>query len=110
MDRVVTISERKEREAARRKQAAEDVMAELRTFAHETGGRFLVFGSVAGNRVRYNSDIDIMIDFPPDLEPQAWNKVEDLCRKKGIRPDIHSTGWSKPAFVQEVSRAAIVLE
>lgn len=47
MSSIVIVAERKAREAARRRAAASLVMAELRTFAVERGGRFLIFGSAS---------------------------------------------------------------
>ena len=52
--KIVTISERKSREAARRAEAARAVIERLRGFVRETGnrGRFIVFGSVANDETR----------------------------------------------------------
>ena len=64
MSRIVTVSERKAREAARRRAAANLVMAEIREFGHLRGGRFFVFGSAAEDRMKYDSDFDVVVDFP----------------------------------------------
>ena len=61
---IVTVPERKAREAARRRAAARDVMTEAREFATVRGGRFYVFGSVAEDRIKYDSDFDVVCGFP----------------------------------------------
>jgi predicted nucleotidyltransferase len=71
MSEVVTVPERKVREAARRRAAARDVMVEAREFAAVHGGRFYVFGSVAEDRMKYDSDFDVVVDFPFAAETEA---------------------------------------
>jgi predicted nucleotidyltransferase len=102
--KYVTIPERKAREAARRNTAAQAVIERLRAFVHETGhrGRFIVFGSVASGAIRFTSDFDVLVDFPPDLESAAWSAVEAACREWNITEDVHSTMTTKPDFVEGI--------
>lgn len=109
MTEIVTIAERKARAAQRLAAAVDAVMADLRRFASERGGRFLVFGSAAKGTLGYDSDLDVLIDVPPELETEAWDTVEEACRTHGIRPDIHSTATAAPSFVARVSAEAVVL-
>lgn len=111
--KYVTLPERKAREAARRATAARAVIERLRAYVAATGhrGRFIVFGSVAADAVRFSSDLDVLIDFPTDLERAAWIAVEAACREWDIREDIHSTATTKPDFVELImTRPVEVIE
>ena len=82
MAEIVTVPERKAREAARRRAAAREVMTEARGFATLRGGRFYVVGSVAAARVGYASDFDVLVDFPAETEAEATEFVEEACRRR----------------------------
>ncbi len=110
MSSIVTIAERKTREAERRGRAADAVMDELRDFVRTRGGRFYVFGSVAQGRIRYNSDLDILIDVPKALELAAWERVEEAGRRHGIAVDILTTAYASAEFLARVKSASIVIE
>ena len=106
---VTTLSERKAAEAARRDRAASAVVDELRAYAAATGGRFVLFGSFVDRRMRYDSDLDILIDCPADRAPEAWDFVERICAEADIAPDIHDASTSRPAFVERVTAKGLVL-
>ena len=106
---VTTLSERKQAEAARRRQAADAVVRALRTFARQNGGGFVVFGSYVTGMMRYDSDLDVMIDFPTDRSGDAWRFIEDACAEHGIKPDIHDATTSRPAFAERVRAQGFVL-
>lgn len=38
---------------------------ELRSYAIAVGGRFVLFGSAVAGRLKYDSDFDLVVDFPP---------------------------------------------
>jgi predicted nucleotidyltransferase len=61
MTEVVTLPERKARETARRRAAADVIMPELKAFAERHRGRYLVFGSVAERRMSFDSDFDVVV-------------------------------------------------
>ena len=110
---VVTIRERKAREAARRTAAARAVMDRLRVFVLDTGrrGRFIVFGSAASGAIRFSSDFDVLVDFPPDLQTAAWKAVENACSEWNITEDIHSMAATEPDVVELIlSRATEIIE
>src|SRR5687768_7327762 len=109
MTGFLTVSQRKSQEAARRRDAAAAIMAELASYAGAKSGRFLLFGSVAKGRMTHGSDIDVLIDFPPEAELEAWEFVEEACGRHGLRGDIHSISTTKPEFIERVSREAVVL-
>src|SRR5580700_11265611 len=73
MDRIVTVAERKAAEAMRRQRAVADLRRVLDAYARGHGGRFLLFGSAARGQMRYDGDVDILVEFPPDRQGAAWN-------------------------------------
>jgi tRNA nucleotidyltransferase (CCA-adding enzyme) len=103
MDRVVTLPERKAAEADRKRRAVDDLRAALTTYARERGGRFLLFGSAARGTMRHNSDVDILIDFPPEILDDAWNFAEQACWDRRLEPDITSFSWCKGRFRERVT-------
>ena len=100
MERVVTLSERKAAEAARRSRAVEELRPLLAAYAREHGGRFLLFGSAARGQMRYDSDVDILIDFPPDAIDDAWSFVERACWDRALDPDVIRYSPNKRALLQ----------
>lgn len=106
---VTSLSERKTNEAARRDRAASAVTDALRAYAAATGGRFVLFGSFVDRRMRYDSDLDILIDFPADGITAAWDVVERACAEADIMANISDTATSKPAFVERVFAKGLVL-
>jgi predicted nucleotidyltransferase len=107
---IVTLEERKAREADRLRKSALAAMDDLRRFASEQGGRFLIFGSAAKGNLKYDSDFDVLIDFPLEREASAWDWTEEVCRTHRLKADIHSVASAAATFVERVRREAIVLE
>jgi hypothetical protein len=87
---TVTIKERQSRGRERLCRAVPLVRQALHDYARQRGGRFIIFGSVARDEARYDSDMDIAVDFPAPLETAAWYFAEQLCIEHGITPDIHA--------------------
>jgi predicted nucleotidyltransferase len=99
---IVTIAERKARETARRRAAADLVMSEMRAFGTEHGGRFLIFGSAAEDRMKFDSDLDVVVDFPAERELEAYDFVEDACRRQDLPADIHLKSTSSSGFLDRI--------
>jgi hypothetical protein len=55
-----------------------------RRYAREKGGRYLLFGSAARGEMKFDSDIDVLVDFPEDQMRDAMNAVEDFCDDEGL--------------------------
>jgi predicted nucleotidyltransferase len=106
---VTTLSERKARETERRAEAASQVAALLRAHATAHGGRFILFGSFATGRMRYDSDLDVLVDFEPAESAAAWRFVEDACREAGVEADIHDAASSKAPFVARAWAEGLIL-
>jgi predicted nucleotidyltransferase len=109
MAEIVTVPERKAREAARRRFAAQEVMAEARTFAALHGGRFYVFGSVAEDRMGYDSDFDVVVDFPTATEVEAAEFVEKACRRRALPSDVHLKSRASAKFLDRIRDHMVAL-
>ena len=103
MDQIVTLKERKAAEADRRRRAVEDLRSALAVYAREHGGRFLLFGSAARADMRHDSDVDILVDFPPTALDDAWNFAERACWDRRLDPDITPFAWCKGRFLERVT-------
>ena len=103
-DGIVTLPVRKAREAARRADAVEAVAARLASYARSQGGRYLIYGSAAGGAMRFDSDLDILVDFPPALHAEAWRFAEEACAAERLPADIRPLEWCSERFVAHVSR------
>jgi len=109
MPEIVTVPQRKAREAARRRAAAREVMTEARNFASTRGGRFYVFGSVAQDRMRYDSDFDIVVDFPAETETEAVEFVEEACRRRSLPSDVHLKSAASERFLDRIRHQMVPL-
>ncbi|MXX91133.1 MAG: hypothetical protein F4213_16605 [Boseongicola sp. SB0677_bin_26] len=109
MGRIVTVAERKAREAARRAEAAGRVMERLRGYAASHGGRFVVFGSAARGEMRYSSDIDIWADFSREREFDAVHFSEEACAKEDLPCDVLFCGTPSAAFMDMIKDDTVEL-
>ena len=100
MERIVTLSEHKAAEAARRSRAVDELRPILAAYARAHGGRYLLFGSAARGEMRYDSDVDILVDFPPDAIDDAWCFAERACWDRALAPDIIRYSPNKRALLE----------
>jgi predicted nucleotidyltransferase len=82
--RIVTLSERKAREAARRATAVAKMLPDLTTYARANDGRYLLSGSAARGAMKWDSDVDILLDFPQAATSAAWTFAEQACRERDL--------------------------
>ena len=108
MERIVTLTERKNAEAARRRTAVAALIPVLAEYARAYGGRFLLYGSAARGTMTYHSDVDILLDFPDDAAGDAWNFAESACWDRGLEPDLMPYGGCKKAFLDHVAPDLLV--
>lgn len=106
---VTTLAERKESEARRRTAAADAVIGALRDHAGNHGGRYVVFGSCASGTMRFDSDLDLLIDFPPEQAARAWLFAEEACARHAVPPDLHDARTTTAVFRERVLRHGLVL-
>jgi len=110
MQRIVTLTERKTAEAARRREAVVALVAVLAAYARTHGGRFLLYGSAARGTMKYDSDVDLLVDFPEDTLGEAWNFAETACWDRNLAPDLMPYGWCKKTFVDHIAPDLQVVE
>ncbi len=103
MQRIITLTERKATEAARRAAAVEALVPLLSAYARDHGGRFLLFGSAARGQMKFQSDVDLLIDFPEDAFGAAWDFAENACWDRGLEPDLLPYGGCKAAFLDHIA-------
>ena len=103
MQRIVTLTDRKKAEAARRAEAVAALVQALRAFARDHRGRFLLFGSAARGAMTYHSDVDILLDFPEETLDEAWNLAETACWDRGLKPDVMSYRGCKQPFLDHIA-------
>ena len=96
---VATLQSRKMAEAARRQTAAAGIVEKLRSYAVREGGRYIVFGSSISGEMRYDSDIDVLVEFPSEKAAAATVYVEDLYQEHAIPPDVLHAATTKDEFV-----------
>jgi predicted nucleotidyltransferase len=77
--------------------------AELDAFARKGKGQFLIYGSVVRSQHRFDSDVDVLVDFPAEALTEAWRFCEDACRRHGLRPDVRPKHLCSPEFLKRVS-------
>lgn len=106
---ILTLPERKRREADRRRAAVADMLAAMADFAGARAGRFLVFGSAAAQTLNARSDLDVIADFPATGEREALDFVEDLAERHRIPLDLHTLATTTPAFLAAIGPGLRVL-
>lgn len=74
----------------------------LAAYARGQGGRYLLFGSAARGDMRYDSDVDIPVDFLAETLDDASNFAEGACWDRRLDPDITPFSWGKAAFVAHI--------
>jgi predicted nucleotidyltransferase len=107
---ITTLASRKANEADRLRQAARQAVLELADYARQSGGKFVVFGSYVTDTMRFDSDLDVMLDFPTEATAEAWRFADDLCSRLGVPLDIHDARSTKPEFAARVRKAGLILE
>lgn len=104
-----SVATRKQDEAARRAGLVEKIAARLGSYAKEKRGRYILFGSLARGDARFDSDIDLLIDFPAEWEGEAWRTAEDLCAELRIEVDMRPVAWCSADFLARIMPGARVI-
>ena len=104
-----SLESRKKAEADRRGRIAETLATRLSKFARDHGGRFVLYGSLSRGEARYDSDVDLLLDFPPEHESAAWRAAEDICSELNIEADLKPVAWCDRAFVSRIMTSARII-
>lgn len=99
---IVTLKDRKAREVSRLRCAMGRVRRVLTAYADEHGGRFMVFGSAARGDIHFDSDFDLVVDFPAAEERGAHEFAERVCIEHGLKPDIRLVSEMSPGFIDRI--------
>jgi predicted nucleotidyltransferase len=105
-----TLTERKAARVSFLHEAVATLRNRLCEYARAHGGRFLLYGSAARGELRFDSDIDVLIDFPEDRLSAAWRFAEDLCRELDLKADLCPLAWCRDDFVAHIDKHAVPLE
>jgi Nucleotidyltransferase domain len=100
----VALTERKAVEAERRQCSGDDLSSVLTEYARAHGDWFLLFGSAARETVRYNSDVDILTDFPQAETSAARDFAERACWDRDLQPDVVARSWCKDDLLTDIER------
>jgi hypothetical protein len=104
MQPIVTLAGRKATETSLRQAAvAALVPVVLAAYAQAHGGRFLLYGSAARGTMKYDSDVDLLLDFPEDAPGEAWNFAETACWDPGLEPDLMPYRWCRKTFLAHIA-------
>ena len=82
---------------------------DLADYARDAGGTFLLYGSAARGDHRFDSDVDILIDFPVEKESDAWSFAESQCRDLGLVPDVRPKRFCGKRFIDHIAKDATVI-
>jgi predicted nucleotidyltransferase len=104
-----TLAQRKKERVASLHEAVATLRNRLERCARDHGGRFLLHGSAARGQMRYDSDVDLLLDFPEDRLSEAWRHAENLCHDLGLRPDLCPLAWCTSEFAERMRAHAVTL-
>jgi predicted nucleotidyltransferase len=104
-----TVEMRKRAEAERRVGIPDILHDRLSGFARDHGGRFILYGSLAKGQPRFDSDVDLLLDFPAEVEGEAWRLAEELCAELRVELDIKPLAWCDPEFASKTMPKARII-
>ncbi len=81
----------------------------LADYAQEHGGRFILFGSAVTGRLHYESDIDVLADFPRETLNAALDFASALGAQQNLPLDALAYAHCKPDFLKRALTNAKVL-
>jgi hypothetical protein len=88
---------------------SEGAAAGIAAYARAHGGRFLLYRSAARGTMKYDGGVDLLLDFPPEAQNDAWGFAERACWDNGLEPDILPFGGCKAAFLEHIAPDMMVL-
>jgi predicted nucleotidyltransferase len=92
----------KAEEARRRTEAAGLIRDALAFYGRALGGRYWLYGSAARGAITHRSDIDLLIDFPPDKRREAYNYAERVCAEFAMEAHLMPLDWCADDFLDHI--------
>jgi predicted nucleotidyltransferase len=87
-----------------------DALQTLLRACPEKSGRFVLFGSVARRSPRPDSDVDLLIDFPPAAEDAAFTYAEAACSNLRIKADMRPYRYCSAKFLAHIAPDMVVIQ
>jgi predicted nucleotidyltransferase len=108
MSGIVTVAERKAECVASLRAAVARLKLDLAEHAAATGATCILYGSAARDDLRYDSDVDILVDAPNATRVEALDRVDDSSARLGLKADIAEASWFGPRFHARIAPECIV--
>ncbi len=100
---IKTLAERKAAAVAAKQAGLAALRVSLGQVARGLGGRFLLIGSAARGALRFDSDIDLLLDFADGAPTSAaWTVAENECTRLGLPCDIRPVQFCDERFLAHV--------
>jgi predicted nucleotidyltransferase len=109
MGSVQTLAQRKQARVEEIRVGVARLRDELAAHGRVHGGRFLIYGSAVSGRLHYDSDVDLLVDFPAPHSAAAVDFVEGACARLKLKVDVQPRAWCKEAFLTRITPQAQVL-
>ncbi len=106
MGSVLTLAQRKQARVEEIRAGVACLREELVAYGRAHGGRFLIYGSAVTGRLHYDSDVDLLVDFPPPQTAAAVDYVEEACARLKLKVDVQPKAWCKEAFLARITPQA----
>lgn len=88
--------------ARERLRKCQTLLETLKTYPDKSG-RFILYGSLARGAARHDSDLDMLVDFPPEHEAAAFAFLEDACAALGIDADLRAVRHCSKKFLAHIA-------
>ena len=85
MESVQTLAQRKRARVEEIRAGVASLREALAAYGRAHGGRFLIYGSAVSGRLHYDSDVDLLVDFPEPQTADAVDFVELACARLKLR-------------------------
>lgn len=109
MARVQTLDQRKRARVEEIRAGFARLREQLAEYGRSHGGQFWCYGSAVTDRLRFDSDIDILVDFDAANTAAALDFAESACARLGLKFDIQPKAWCSGAFLDRIAAHAVIL-
>ena len=109
MAAVKTLDERKQARAEEICDGVARLRHQLADYGRTHGGRFWLYGSAVTGQIRYDSDVDVLVDFDPSRMADAFDFLETACERLRLKLDARPKAGCTPSFIDRIAPKALVL-